>query len=86
MFFASIMVPLLKLIAMTLLLRHGAACVRAGSRMQRTRLYRLVEFVGRWSMLDIYVVAILVALVQLQALATITARARALSHSARWWC
>ena len=39
--------------------------------MQRARLYRLVEFVGRWSMLDIYVVAVIVALVQLKALATI---------------
>jgi paraquat-inducible protein A len=40
-------------------------------REQRARLYRLVEFVGRWSMLDIYVVAVIVALVQLKALATI---------------
>jgi paraquat-inducible protein A len=39
----------------------------------RTRLYRLVELVGRWSMLDIYVIAILVALVQLKGLATIKA-------------
>lgn len=41
--------------------------------MQRTKLYRVVEFVGRWSMLDIFVVAILVALVQLESLATIKA-------------
>jgi paraquat-inducible protein A len=39
--------------------------------MQRLRLYRLVEFVGRWSMMDIYVVTILVALVQMQTLAAI---------------
>jgi len=39
--------------------------------VQRTRLYRLVELVGRWSMLDVYVVTLLVALVQLDALATI---------------
>jgi len=32
-------------------------------RVQRARLYRLVELVGRWSMLDIYVVAVIVALV-----------------------
>jgi paraquat-inducible protein A len=38
---------------------------------QRAKLYRLVEFVGRWSMLDVYVVAVIVALVQLKALATI---------------
>ena len=39
--------------------------------MERTRLYRILEFVGPWSMLDVYVVMILVALVQLKALATI---------------
>ncbi|HTR57056.1 MAG TPA: paraquat-inducible protein A [Casimicrobiaceae bacterium] len=70
-FFASITVPLLKLLALTLLV----VSVQLKSHwqpVQRTRLYRLVEFVGRWSMLDIYVVTILVALVQLQALAAIT--------------
>ena len=69
-FFASIMVPLLKMIALVLLL----VSVQLRSRWQpaqRARLYRLVEFVGRWSMLDIYVVAVIVALVQLKALATI---------------
>ena len=69
-FFASIMVPLLKMIALVLLL----VTVQRRShwqRRQRAKLYRLVEFLGRWSMLDIYVVAIIVTLVQLQALATI---------------
>ena len=69
-FFASITVPMLKMIALILLL------VTTQRRslwqlQQRTRLYRLVEFVGRWSMLDIYVVAVMCALVQLKALATI---------------
>jgi len=70
-FFASIMVPMLKMIALVLLL----VTTQRRSRwqlQQRTKLYRVVEFVGRWSMLDIYVVAVIVALVQLQALATIT--------------
>ena len=69
-FTASIMVPMLKMIALTLLL----VTTQMRSRWQleqRARLYRLVEIVGRWSMLDIYVVAIMVALVQLQGLATI---------------
>jgi len=69
-FFASVTVPLLKLIAMTILI----VSVQRRSTwqpMQRLRLYRLVEFVGRWSMMDIYVVTILVALVQLQSLAAI---------------
>jgi paraquat-inducible protein A len=36
------------------------------------RLYRLLEVIGRWSMLDIYVVAILVTLVHIKLLATVT--------------
>ena len=39
----------------------------------RTVLYRIIEAIGRWSMTDIYVVTILVALVKLGALATIEA-------------
>jgi paraquat-inducible protein A len=71
-FFASITVPMLKLFALTLLL---VTTQRQSSWQpnQRTRLFRLVEFVGRWSMLDIFVVTILAALVQLKALATIKA-------------
>jgi paraquat-inducible protein A len=69
-FTASIMVPLLKMIALALLLITAQLRSR-WQREQRARLYRLVEFVGRWSMLDIYVVAVIVALVQLQGLATI---------------
>ena len=41
--------------------------------VDRTRLYRITEAIGRWSMVDIYVVTILVALVKLGALATIEA-------------
>ena len=69
-FTASILVPLLKMISLTLLL----VTTQLRSRWQleqRARLYRLVEIVGRWSMLDIYVVALMVALVQLKGLATI---------------
>jgi paraquat-inducible protein A len=70
-FFASIMVPMLKMIALVLLL----VTVQTRSRWQieqRARLYRLVEVIGRWSMLDVFVVGLIVALVQLKALATIT--------------
>jgi paraquat-inducible protein A len=69
-FFASIMVPMLKMIALVLLLITAQSHSR-WQQDQRARLHRLVEFVGRWSMLDIYVVAVIVALVQLQGLATI---------------
>jgi len=80
-FFASVMVPLLKMIALALLL----VSVQRRSRWQpeqRARLYRLVEFVGRWSMLDIYVVAVIVALVQLKAIATIQPGAGAVAFGA----
>jgi len=69
-FFASIMVPLAKLIALTYLLvsvqRHSLK-----RPLQRTQIYRLAEFVGRWSMIDVYVVALLVTLVQFGGFATI---------------
>ncbi len=42
--------------------------------MDRTRLYRLTELIGRWSMVDIFVVTILVALVRLGNLATVEAQ------------
>lgn len=71
-FIASVMVPLLKLMALTYL----NASVQLRSRrkpLERARLYRLVEFVGRWSMLDVFVVAMLVALVRLDPLALMQA-------------
>ena len=39
--------------------------------MERTRLYRMVEFIGRWSMLDVFVDTFTVALVQLQPLMSV---------------
>ncbi len=80
-FIASIMVPLFKLIALTLLL---ISVQRRSSwqTMQRARLYRLVEFVGRWSMLDIYVVTLMAALVQIRSLATVTAGTGAIAFGA----
>jgi len=71
-FVASIVIPLAKIIALAAL----AASVQLGwraRRAERARLYRLIESIGRWSMLDIFVVALLVALVQLTALAEVRA-------------
>lgn len=68
-FIASVAVPLLKLLSLGLLL----LTVQFGFQirpLQSARLYRLLELIGRWSMLDVYVVAVLVALVQAQSLAT----------------
>jgi paraquat-inducible protein A len=71
-FVASIMVPMLKIMALIFLL-VSVQIRSVWQPVQRTRLYRLIELVGRWSMLDIFVIAFLVALVQLRALATIKA-------------
>ena len=71
-FVASILVPMLKLSILIFLL----ISVQRKSTWRpkdRTRLYRITEAVGRWSMVDIYVVTILVALVNLGNLATIKA-------------
>ena len=69
---ASICVPLLKLSVLSFLLIsvHRKSSWRPHDR---TRLYRITEAVGRWSMLDIFVITILVALVKLRSLATIEA-------------
>lgn len=69
-FIASIVVPLLKMVALVMLLLSVQYRWNVSAR-QRTRLYRLTEFVGRWSMLDIYVVMILITLVSFDALGTI---------------
>jgi paraquat-inducible protein A len=71
-FVASVAVPLLKLLILTGLL-ISVNCKSTWRPRDRTRLYRITEAVGRWSMVDIYVVTILVALVNLGALATIEA-------------
>jgi paraquat-inducible protein A len=49
---------------------------------RRARLFRIVAFIGRWSMLDIFVAAILAALVQFQAFATIRAGQGAIAFGA----
>ncbi|MDE2154883.1 MAG: paraquat-inducible protein A [Xanthomonadaceae bacterium] len=62
-FTASIMVPVLKFLVLGVLLVCGK-CSSDWAQHQRARLYRLVEFVGYWSMLDVFVVALLTALVR----------------------
>ena len=71
-FFASFVTPLTKLIALALLLVSIQRRM-AWQPYQRTRLYRLVDFIGRWSMLDIYVAALSVALVQAESLTSVRA-------------
>ncbi len=69
--FASFVVPIAKIIALVVLL----VTAQRGSDWRtrdRTLLYRVTEAVGAWSMIDIFLVGILVALVRLDALATVT--------------
>ena len=67
---ASVMVPLGKLVALCYLLitvQRGSV----SSNRERTRLYRMVEWIGRWSMLDVFVDTFTVALVQLSPLMSV---------------
>lgn len=80
-FTASIFVPMMKLAILIFLL----ISVQRRSRwrpVERTRMYRLTEAIGRWSMVDIYVITIMVALVRLGNLATIEASAGAVFFGA----
>ena len=67
---ASIMIPSAKIVALVYLL----TTVQRGSienNAQRVRLYRMVEFIGRWSMVDVFVDTFTAALVQLQPLMSV---------------
>jgi paraquat-inducible protein A len=69
--FASILVPAFKLLGLTFMLiethRNSAWRLR-----DRTRLYRVIEFVGRWSMIDVFMLATLTGLVRSGKIASIT--------------
>jgi paraquat-inducible protein A len=67
---ASILIPLAKLLALGLLIYSVHRRWR-GARLQRARLYRLIERIGRWSMTDVFVAAVVSTLVQLRGLASI---------------
>jgi paraquat-inducible protein A len=69
-FVASIVVPLLKILALAVLL-YSAWRPSPGRRQQRSQLFRMVEFIGRWSMLDVYAISLLATLVQVQSFASI---------------
>ncbi len=64
---ASVMIPLGKLVALAYLLL-AVQLGWIGDNRQRLRLYRMVELIGRWSMLDVFVDTFTVALVQLSPL------------------
>ncbi|GAB1623204.1 paraquat-inducible protein A [Agarivorans albus] len=83
-FFASIMIPIAKMLALGFLFyqagkAHPEQREKSASHL---KLYRITEFIGRWSMIDVFVVAILVALVQLDGLMAIYPGPAALSFAA----
>jgi paraquat-inducible protein A len=80
-FIASIAVPVLKIGVLGLLawsVRHAPGW----RRHERARLYRLIEIVGHWSMLDVYVVVLLSATVRFGPLASVSAGPGLLSFAA----
>jgi paraquat-inducible protein A len=81
LFIASIVIPLSKLFALTYLL----ISVRQRSTWKpktRTQIYRVLEAVGRWSMIDVYVASMLTALVQFGNLMSINVGAGAIAFGA----
>ncbi len=80
-FFASITVPVLKILSLSWM------CFSTWDRSARwltgrTRLFRLVEFIGRWSMIDVFMISILAAMVQFGALADVHADGGMLAFAA----
>ena len=69
-FFASVLVPLLKLVGLAIML-IATQTGRAGWLHDRTRLYHVVVFIGRWSMIDIFMESLLGALVVFGSVVTI---------------
>jgi paraquat-inducible protein A len=79
-FIASVMVPLCKFFAFYYLCWSVENTAMTSPR-QNTTVYRMAEFVGKWSMVDVFVVAILVALVNLGGLVAIKPGAAALAFA-----
>lgn len=69
-FVASVLVPVMKLACLAYLLIATQRWT-AGRLRDRTRLYRIVDVVGRWSMIDVFMLSILVALVRMGLLASV---------------
>ncbi|MFC0407837.1 paraquat-inducible protein A [Roseomonas elaeocarpi] len=76
-FLASVAVPMLKLVGLVVMML-GVQRRSPWRLRDRTRLYRLVEVIGRWSMIDVFVVSVLIALVRFGVLASINAEVGAM--------
>jgi len=80
-FVASVLVPVTKIVILVYLLVTVHLRIRTRP-MDRLWLYRFTEFVGRWSMVDVFVVAVLVALVHMGQVAQVEAGLGALFFAA----
>jgi paraquat-inducible protein A len=80
-FTASVVVPLMKLLGLTLMLLMTRM---RSSRwlLSRTRLYRLIDLIGRWSNIDLFMISLLVALVQFGTLSTVRPEPGAIAFAA----
>jgi paraquat-inducible protein A len=80
-FTASIVVPLMKLLGLTLML---VLTKLRSTRwlLFRTRLYRLIDMIGRWSNIDLFMISLLVALVQFGNLTTVRPQPGAIAFAA----
>ncbi|MEX4005566.1 paraquat-inducible protein A, partial [Paraburkholderia sp. EG285A] len=70
-FIASVAFPLLKLVALAFL-AWTAGCNSRCHPLLGTKLFRIIERLGRWSMLDIFVIALTIALVNFRSVASAT--------------
>ena len=80
-FTASIFVPMLKLIILSFLL-ISVQLKTTWRQKDRTRIYRITEAIGRWSMVDIFAITVLIALVNMGAIATVRVEPAALYFAA----
>ncbi|MBV8625909.1 MAG: paraquat-inducible protein A [Herbaspirillum sp.] len=71
-FMASFLVPLFKLVALGILVFSARRRSR-WQRLQRAKLFRVIETIGRWSMLDVFVVSVLTGLVRIHDFANVHA-------------
>jgi paraquat-inducible protein A len=80
-FLASVVIPFLKLLGLFLL---AVSCRRRSPRWRRTRMwiYRFIDAVGRWAMLDVFALAVMVSLVRLRGIASVAPESGALAFAA----
>ena len=79
-FIASIFIPLLKLFVIFFLLLS----VRSGSkwkRLEKNRLYKMIDVIGKWSILDIFVIGLMISMVHFGELAEVTTGYAAISFA-----